>query len=307
MWVKICGLTRFQDAQVAIDAGADALGFVFEPRSKRHLPPHEGWQSWVRTLDTLRVLVLADPSQVPADWNLFHAIQLTLPEGFTPGDAKRLLPPLPLWLALRVAPLENLTSPDPLSASREGGADLTPPAPLSASREGGADLTPPDPLSASREGGADLTPPAPLSASREGGELAGSPSPFTERGLGGEVNTSLPTERVQGNETIPDPLLPTLEQWAPYVERFILDSYHPSLPGGTGEPHDWERACRICQHAPRPIVLAGGLTPETVAQAIRIVRPDGVDVSSGVEQAPGIKDPVRIRLFIQQAKGGLNG
>jgi len=54
-------------------------------------------------------------------------------------------------------------------------------------------------------------------------------------------------------------------------------------------------------------VLAGGLTPETVAQAIRIVRPDGVDVSSGVEQAPGIKDPVRIRLFIQQAKGGLNG
>ncbi len=275
MWVKICGLTRFQDAQVAIDAGADALGFVFEPRSKRHLPPHEGWQSWVRTLDTLRVLVLADPSQVPADWNLFHAIQLTLPEGFTPGDAKRLLPPLPLWLALRVAPLEDLTSPDPLSASREGGADLTPP--------------------------------APLSASREGGELAGSPSPFTERGLGGEVNTSLPTERVQGNETIPDPLLPTLEQWAPYVERFILDSYHPSLPGGTGEPHDWERACRICQHAPRPIVLAGGLTPETVAQAIRIVRPDGVDVSSGVEQAPGIKDPVRIRLFIQQAKGGLNG
>ncbi len=241
MWVKICGFTRAEDAESAIEAGADALGFVFEPRSKRHLPHHSGWQSWVAHLETTRVLVLADPAQLPADWHLFHAIQLTLPDGFTPEDAQRLLPPLPLWLAIRVG---------------------------------------------------NLTPPAPLSASREGRETQGdSPSPFTERGQGGEVLF----------------VKTLLDLWSPYVDRFFLDAYHPTLPGGTGEPIDWQLAAEIVQTSPHPVVLAGGLKPETVAEAIRIVRPFGVDVSSGVESAPGIKDPERIRQFIHNAREASGG
>ncbi|MCB1866870.1 MAG: phosphoribosylanthranilate isomerase [Chromatiales bacterium] len=75
----------------------------------------------------------------------------------------------------------------------------------------------------------------------------------------------------------------------------LLDAYVPGVPGGTGSVFDWSRA-RL-DPGP-PVVLAGGLTPENVADAIRIVRPWAVDVSGGVESAPGIKDAEKIRRFI---------
>jgi phosphoribosylanthranilate isomerase len=65
--------------------------------------------------------------------------------------------------------------------------------------------------------------------------------------------------------------------------------------GGTGQPIDWDAAATIARH--RPIVLAGGLTPANVAQAVAQVRPAGIDVSSGVESAPGIKDHARMRAL----------
>ena len=66
--------------------------------------------------------------------------------------------------------------------------------------------------------------------------------------------------------------------------------------GGTGVKADWTLARKACETGV-PILLAGGLTPENVAEAIRIVQPAGVDVAGGVESAPGIKDPQKLRSF----------
>lgn len=79
----------------------------------------------------------------------------------------------------------------------------------------------------------------------------------------------------------------------------LLDAYRPGVPGGTGESFDWGR---IPQRSDRPIVLAGGLNPENVADAIKSTRIYGVDVSGGVESAPGIKDAEKIQMFIQRAR-----
>jgi phosphoribosylanthranilate isomerase len=80
----------------------------------------------------------------------------------------------------------------------------------------------------------------------------------------------------------------------------LLDTYSPSAAGGTGKRFDWSLAVSVAKK--RPIVLAGGLTPENVAQAIKMVRPYGVDVSSGVEIGPGRKDHAKIEQFIRAAK-----
>jgi phosphoribosylanthranilate isomerase len=84
---------------------------------------------------------------------------------------------------------------------------------------------------------------------------------------------------------------------------FLLDAYVPGEPGGTGRAFDW----RIARSAARstPLLLAGGLTPDNVSQAVRVARPWGVDVSTGVERAPGHKDPLKVRRFIESAKGAL--
>jgi len=81
---------------------------------------------------------------------------------------------------------------------------------------------------------------------------------------------------------------------------YLLDTYHPTKPGGTGKTWDWELAMEAKKHG--PIILAGGLTPENVAVAIQRVHPYAVDVSSGVEAAPGIKDHQMVRRFIIAAK-----
>jgi len=72
----------------------------------------------------------------------------------------------------------------------------------------------------------------------------------------------------------------------------LLDAHDPEQRGGTGRTIDWRRAASIA--ASRPAVLSGGLTPENIAQAIAVVKPYGVDVSSGVEDSPGIKNHGRI-------------
>jgi len=82
---------------------------------------------------------------------------------------------------------------------------------------------------------------------------------------------------------------------------FLLDAYSPSFYGGTGTAFNWEIAAEAVKRHQR-IILAGGLTPENVAAAIGQVRPWGVDVSSGVETAPGKKDPHKVRAFIRNAK-----
>ncbi len=79
----------------------------------------------------------------------------------------------------------------------------------------------------------------------------------------------------------------------------LLDSYRAGIHGGTGESFDWD----VIGHLNRPYVLAGGLGPDNVSEAIRRVAPWGVDASSGLESSPGIKDPELIRAFVERAKG----
>lgn len=81
----------------------------------------------------------------------------------------------------------------------------------------------------------------------------------------------------------------------------LLDTYTPGTPGGTGETFDWQR---VPKNTTIPIVLAGGLTPKNVQTAISQTCVYGVDVSGGVERAPGIKDTIKIREFIQHANVG---
>jgi phosphoribosylanthranilate isomerase len=78
----------------------------------------------------------------------------------------------------------------------------------------------------------------------------------------------------------------------------LLDSHAPGGPGGTGEVFDWSEIPDIRL----PLILAGGLTPENVGQAVRRVKPWAVDVSSGVEEAPGLKSAAKMQAFINEAK-----
>ncbi|MBP7687884.1 MAG: phosphoribosylanthranilate isomerase [Thermoflexales bacterium] len=84
----------------------------------------------------------------------------------------------------------------------------------------------------------------------------------------------------------------------------LIDAYRQGEYGGTGQVGDWSLAAQIAQQY--PILLAGGLTPENVAEAIRQVRPWGIDVASGVESAPGKKDVAKMRAFVARAVNGLS-
>ncbi|WP_298608037.1 phosphoribosylanthranilate isomerase [uncultured Thiothrix sp.] len=85
----------------------------------------------------------------------------------------------------------------------------------------------------------------------------------------------------------------------PDAQGFLVDSHAPGAAGGTGETFDWTQ---VPQDYPKPIILAGGLSPENVAEAIQVSRVYAVDVSSGVEISPGIKDAAKVQAFIQNAR-----
>lgn len=82
------------------------------------------------------------------------------------------------------------------------------------------------------------------------------------------------------------------------AQGFLVDSHAPGAAGGTGEIFDWTQ---VPQDYPKPIILAGGLTPDNLAEAIRLSRVYAVDVSSGVEARPGIKDAAKVWAFIKNA------
>ena len=78
--------------------------------------------------------------------------------------------------------------------------------------------------------------------------------------------------------------------------RYVVDASVPGMYGGTGATADWEHAARVAESV--QVMLAGGLTPDNVADAIRVVAPAGVDVSGGVERSPGQKDLVKMARFL---------
>ena len=84
------------------------------------------------------------------------------------------------------------------------------------------------------------------------------------------------------------------------VSGFLLDSYNDGSKGGTGQVFDWNLALRVKKQG--PVILAGGLNPYNVFTAIHRVKPYGVDVCSGVEKSPGIKDHEKIREFIKSVR-----
>lgn len=97
--------------------------------------------------------------------------------------------------------------------------------------------------------------------------------------------------------------VPMVEQW-PFVQRLVVDAAVPGVYGGSGTTADWDAACKLARK--RTVMLAGGLVSENVAEAVRMVTPCGVDVSSGVEASPGKKDHRKVQAFIQNAKNAGN-
>jgi len=130
-------------------------------------------------------------------------------------------------------------------------------------------------------------------------QLHGAESP--ERAAAVRARFGLPVMKALGIAGPDD--LALLDAYAPAVDRFLLDAKPPpgaALPGGNAVAFDWSLLAG--RAVPRPWLLAGGLTPENVAEAARATGAPGVDVSSGVERARGVKDPGRITAFLRAAR-----
>ncbi len=197
--VKICGITRVEDALAAARLGADALGFNFWPRSRRHVAPDRA-----------------------------RAIVRRLPAFVTP-----------------VGVFVDPTREEVLRAIDQAGIGVV--------------------------------------------QLHGDEPP--------ELCASLPVPVVKAIRLAGPQALAQLASYE--VQAFLLDA--PSAGyGGSGTPCDWSLAAAVAREL--PVVLAGGLGPDNVAEAVRAGRPWAVDGASGVESAPGVKDEDRMRRFIERAK-----
>jgi phosphoribosylanthranilate isomerase len=196
--IKICGLTRLEDALLAAELGADALGFNLWPGSKRHLDA-----------DAVRAIV----------------------------DR---LPPFVTTVGVFV----NQAPTDVLSLAAQSGVQAVQ-----------------------------------LHGDESWEDVNGYPIP------------AIKAFRVAGPESLAD-----LHRYR--VKAVLLDTPSAGF-GGSGQTFDWALAAEVARHA--RVVLAGGLTPDNVADAVRAVRPYAVDVASGVERAPGVKDPEKLRRFVENA------
>jgi phosphoribosylanthranilate isomerase len=201
MLVKICGITRLEDAEAAVELGARALGFIFWPKSPRYVDPEDA-----------RAIVAAMPPFVTM-------------VGVFVDQTPRLIN----GVAARVG----------LSAVQLHGDEPV--------------------------------------------------------GVVDEIERPI----VKAFPVADGARAEDMDVWPPRV-RLLLDVHDRDTRGGTGRTVDWDRAASFA--ARRPVLLAGGLRPENVAEAIRRVKPAGIDVSSGVESAPGVKDRARLRALFDEVK-----
>lgn len=101
-----------------------------------------------------------------------------------------------------------------------------------------------------------------------------------------------------------DQLIRVMEQFSPLVDAFITDTFDPvrGASGATGKTHDWRISRELAEHSPKPLILAGGLNPENVYEAVMFVKPDGVGAHTGVEAPDGRKDRVKVVRFVTEAR-----
>lgn len=225
MKVKICGITNLTDAFVAVEAGADYLGFIFYPKSKRAIEPA-----------VARVIV----------------------------DELREYGECPYLVGVFV------------NETAEHMADIMDMCDLDFAQLSGEEV------------------PAligePASPIFGVAYKALRPASLTEAEIDAEwflpPNYEAEIKRQRGDGGRPS---------------LLIDTFHPTLRGGTGETGDWSISAKLAQDIPG-LMLAGGLNADNVAEAVRQVQPYGVDVASGVEASPGKKDPDLVRRFVQNAK-----
>jgi phosphoribosylanthranilate isomerase len=221
-WVKICGITSLDDALVAVEAGADALGFVFYQKSPRNLDPavaRQIVQQLPEKLEKVGVFVDLPPEQQA---EIVNEVGLTAVQG-----------------RLASAPNGKIKSQNPVRR---------------------------------------LLPMSVTLLLEDESRLQG-----------------LTAEFIRMSESRKPPTA---------FDTFLLDSTTSQQPGGTGKPFDWHRIAPLVHVMNKSVkvIAAGGLTPENVGETMRILRPWGVDVSSGVEVIPGKKDPQKVRAFIQAVR-----
>jgi phosphoribosylanthranilate isomerase len=201
--IKICGITNLEDARLAAELGADALGFIFYPKSPRKVAP-----------EAAREIMAQMPPFVTSVGVFVDEAAAVVQE-----------------LAARV------------------GLDWI--------------------------------------------QVHGKESPEYCRSLGRRVIKGF---RIKDAESLSE-----LEPFRGAAQALLLDTYKTGQVGGTGEIFDWRLAREAKEYG--QIILAGGLTAENVAQAIRLAQPQAVDTASGTEAAPGKKDPAKLKAFFRAVRG----
>ena len=129
---------------------------------------------------------------------------------------------------------------------------------------------------------------------------------YLSSGESEQLSKLLPTtRRVQVIHVENERALDLIARYAPHVHAFLLDSGRPTLPtpeyGGTGRTHDWSVSAEFVRRSPHPVFLAGGLSPGNVGEAMRVVRPFGVDLCSGV-RTDGRLDREKLEAFIDAVR-----
>jgi phosphoribosylanthranilate isomerase len=240
-WVKICGITNLEDALVAVEAGADAVGFVFYEKSPRNITPEKA-RDIVNQLPECveKVGVVVVDSSIDSAIDIVH---ITRTAGLT-----------------AIQQHMSFSPSTPAQPSKATGRDLFP-----------------------KRFQVFISFPAALVTA-------------SEQGM-----TSLVNSIVNVHRKMPDRAFAQ----AGLMETFFLDSGNSAHPGGTGETFDWKKAVPFAdgmREGGLKLVVAGGLTPENVGEAMNILHPWGIDVSSGVEAKPGKKDPRKVRAFVKAVR-----
>ena len=239
-WIKICGITNLEDAIAAVEAGADALGFVFYEKSPRKIDPAVAREIIERIPEHVERVGVFVGSAGREEVEILNEARLT---------------------AFQLHPFGKLETPGN-SVVFGRGCFWRPPK---------------------------------IFLSFPMGFFAENESRL--RSLTSDLMQSSRAVEAFANEQ------PDLRERFGF-ETIFLDSGTLEQPGGTGMAFDWQKAAALVNALRNQIsvVVAGGLNPENVAECINVLHPWGVDVSSGVEESPGKKDPEKIRAFVSAVR-----